>query len=73
MPSRRRLEPIGVLVAQIVGMGVSFGGQIIQPHLRTRVLIGQRDRCLMYASLSSALPSHDKTVVSGWCEIGDAE
>ncbi len=73
MPARRGLEPIRVLVAEVVGVRISLWGQIVQPHLGTGVLIGQRDGCLMNASLSSALPCHDKTVVSGQCEIGDAE
>ena len=44
-PSRWRGNAAGVTVAQVIRMWLSRGGQMVQPHERIRVLIGQCDGC----------------------------
>ena len=72
MPARGGREPIGVLVAQIIGMRVSFEAEIIEPHGRTGVLIRESDRCAVDASLSCALSRHGQTVVTMVTNFSDA-
>jgi hypothetical protein len=43
MPARGGREPIGVLVAQIVGMRVAFEAEIIEPNRGTGVLVRESD------------------------------
>jgi hypothetical protein len=43
VPSLGRRQSVGVATAQVVGVGVAVGGETIEPHLRQRILIRQRD------------------------------
>ena len=72
MPTRRGREAIGMLIAQIIGMGVALVTEVIKPDRRTGVLIGQCDRCAMNATLSCALSRHVQTVVTSDTNFGDA-
>lgn len=54
-------------------MRVTLGEKVVEPHLGSPILIGQRDSCLMNTPLAGALPSHNQTVVIQRCEIGDAQ
>jgi len=72
VPARWGREPIGVLVAQIIGMRVSFGAEVIKPDRRTGVLVGESDCCAVDASLSCALSRHVQTVVTVVTNFSDA-
>ena len=34
VPSLRRGEPVGVAVAEVVGVRIAVGGEPVEPHLR---------------------------------------
>ena len=72
MPARGSRQAIGVLVAQIIGMGVSFEAEIVKPDRGAGVLIGESDRGAMDASLSCALSRHGQTVVTMVTNFSDA-
>src|SRR3954447_17022762 len=44
VPSLRRGEPIGMPAAEVIGMRITFDGEPVEPHLRHRILVRQRDR-----------------------------
>lgn len=58
VPARGRLGAVAVLVAQVIGVRVTFWREVIKPGNGPSILIGQRDSCRMNTSLSRAVPSH---------------
>ena len=58
VPSGRWLGAVGMLVAQVIGVRIPLGREIVEPSDRTRILIGQSDSCWMNTSLSRALTGH---------------
>ena len=41
-PALRSCEPAGMTPTQVVSVRIALGNQLIQPHLRQRILVGQR-------------------------------
>ena len=58
LPPLRRCEPIAVAGAEIVGVGVALGRQLVEPHLGERVLVRQRQRRRLTAPRPRTVPSH---------------
>lgn len=70
-PARRNREALPVTVTQVVSMGVDFLDEVVNPHERPTVLIGQRHGRLVFAPTTRTLASHVSTVILGTAHMVD--
>ena len=73
IPAMGYRQAPSVTRAQIVGVRITFGCEVIEPRPRTGVVIGQRDHCALCASRSRTLPLHVKNVLRGVCPVVDLQ